>query len=396
MRHAGYQVRLATHAIFEPLVRQYGLDFAPLEGNPQAITQGSEGQAWLDSGRNPIRFITGFRRVMEKVIHKGIEDAWNAAQGTDGLLITGPAFFVGYSIAEKLGVPLIQAYLQPIHPTTAFPSPLFPSPIKRGGPLFNYLSHLLGGFLFWQITRPAVNHARRHILNMRGLSIPGPFLAIERNKWPVLYGYSPSVLPKPRNWGEWVHVTGYWFLEHPDWQPPAELAEFLAAGTPPVYVGFGSMAADDAPAITATVLEALKQTGKRGLLLTGWGGISQADLPPYVCKIDQAPHDWLFPRMATVVHHGGAGTTAAGLRAGRPSILIPFFADQPFWGERVYRLGVGPRPLPRKRLTANLLAEAIHKTFNDDLMRQRAADLGKQIRAEDGVARAVEVVKQYV
>jgi sterol 3beta-glucosyltransferase len=396
LRRAGYDVRLATHAIFEPMVRLYGLDFAPLEGNPQAIMQDDEGQSWLESGRNPFRFISGFRRVMEGVIHQGVEDAWNACQDTDAIIITGPAFFVGYSIAEKLKLPFIQAYLQPIHPMTAYPSPIFPSPVKQGGPVYNFLSYLVGGQLFWQMARPAVNRARRQILQMPPLSRLGPFLQIHRAHLPVLYGYSPTVLPKPRNWGDWVHVTGYWFLDHPDWQPPAGLANFLSAGTPPIYIGFGSMAGRDAETMTAIVLEALKQNGKRGLLLTGWGGISQADLPPGVQKIEQAPHDWLFPRMAAVVHHGGAGTTAAAFRAGIPSIVIPFFGDQHFWAGHVYRLGVGPRPLSRKRLTAARLAEAIHRTFNDDTIRLQATNLGKQILAEDGVSQAVAVIKKYL
>ncbi|OWY59323.1 UDP-glucose--sterol glucosyltransferase, partial [cyanobacterium TDX16] len=146
---------------------------------------------------------------------------------------------------------------------------------------------------------------------------------------PVLYSYSPSVVPPPADYPASVAVTGYWFLDDAqDWQPPADLLAFLDAGAPPVYVGFGSMAGTDAAAKTRLVIAALQQSGQRGVLASGWGGLQASDLPESVFLLEQAPHDWLFPRMATVVHHGGAGTTAAGLRAGKPSVICPFIADQ--------------------------------------------------------------------
>lgn len=113
-----------------------------------------------------------------------------------------------------------------------------------------------------------------------------------------------------------------------------------------------------------------------------------------VFRVDSIPHAWLFPRVAAVVHHGGAGTTAAGLRAGVPSIVIPFFGDQPFWGQRLAELGVGLAPIPRKQLTAERLADAIDRAVTDQSMRQRAADLGTKIRGEDGIAHAVAIVQE--
>ncbi|MCP4593378.1 MAG: glycosyltransferase family 1 protein, partial [bacterium] len=155
--------------------------------------------------------------------------------------------------------------------------------------------------------------------------------------------------PKPSDWGEQAHVTGYWFLDHvSDWQPPADLVRFLESGPPPVYVGFGSMMSRRAEQTTRITLDALKQSGQRGLIATGWGALSQSDLPDEVFLIESVPHDWLFPRTAAVVHHGGAGTTGAGLRAGVPGIVVPFGGDQPFWARRVEALGVGPAPIPRK------------------------------------------------
>lgn len=172
------------------------------------------------------------------------------------------------------------------------------------------------------------------------------------------------------------------------------LAAFLEAGPPPVYIGFGSMVSSRPQETAELALQALARAGQRGVLASGWGGLHREALPEEVFLLDAAPHSWLFPRMAAVVHHGGAGTTAAGLRAGVPSILTPFFGDQPFWGRQVHKLGVGPQPIPQRQLSAANLAAAIQQAVTDTEMQQRAADLGRRIRAEDGVARAVEVLQR--
>ncbi len=169
----------------------------------------------------------------------------------------------------------------------------------------------------------------------------------------------------------------------------------MSRPSPPVYVGFGSMSGENPAQFTQVVLEALKLTGQRGVLLTGWGGISQTDLPDQVFLLDSAPHDWLFPQMAAIVHHGGAGTTAAALKAGVPSVVVPFFGDQPFWGDRVHRLGTSPAPVPKSQLTADRLATAIAVAVSDAKMQQQAKAIGAAVRAEDGVKQAVEVVQRY-
>jgi UDP:flavonoid glycosyltransferase YjiC (YdhE family) len=192
-------------------------------------------------------------------------------------------------------------------------------------------------------------------------------------------------------------VTGFWFLNEPtDWTPPAGLMDFLNAGAPPIYIGFGSMGNRKPEDVTQIVLQALEQTKQRAIVASGWGGLSRQQMPNSIYMVDSIPHAWLFPRVAAVVHHGGVGTTAAGLRAGVPSILVPFFGDQPFWGQRVAALGVGPQPIPRKQLSADRLAQAIRIAVTDSTMQQRAAELGKKIQAEDGVARAVKVVSNLM
>jgi UDP:flavonoid glycosyltransferase YjiC (YdhE family) len=191
-------------------------------------------------------------------------------------------------------------------------------------------------------------------------------------------------------------VTGYWFLEPRDeWTPPPALEAFLEAGSPPVYVGFGSMSSRDPEETADLVMEALARTGQRAVLLSGWSGLQKTDVPDSMFMLEPVPFAWLFPRVAAVVHHGGAGTTAAGLRAGVPSVVIPFFGDQFFWGACVTRLGAGPEPVPRKKLTAERLANAIQQAVSDPTVAERAADVGAKIRAEDGVAGAVAVVEEF-
>jgi len=191
-------------------------------------------------------------------------------------------------------------------------------------------------------------------------------------------------------------MTGYWFLDDAqEWLPDSKLSAFLDAGPPPVYIGFGSMAGRDPERLGTIAVEALQAAGVRGIIATGWGGLRTGSLPDSILKIDQAPHDWLFPRMAAIVHHGGAGTTAAALRAGKPSVIVPFFGDQPVWARRVYEIGAGARPIPQKKLTAENLASAISNVTGNAGMRRTAEDLGEKIRSENGVDAAVAIIERH-
>jgi UDP:flavonoid glycosyltransferase YjiC (YdhE family) len=212
---------------------------------------------------------------------------------------------------------------------------------------------------------------------------------------PILYGFSPSVIPPPTDWPSNVHITGYWFVEEAEnWQPPVALIDFLQSGPPPVYIGFGSMSNRNPEQTADLVIQALGRINQRAVLLSGWGGLQRAKVPGSIFMIDSVPHSWLFPRVAAVLHHGGASTTAAGLRAGIPSVIVPFFGDQPFWGQRITELGVGPKPIPRKKLTIERLADSVQEVITNKAMRQRADQLGKQIQAEDGIASTIEIIHQ--
>jgi len=216
------------------------------------------------------------------------------------------------------------------------------------------------------------------------------------NQTPTLLGVSPLIMPPPRDWPPHIHVTGYWFLPVPAYEPPTTLQAFLDAGTPPVYIGFGSMSNRDPEGTMRVIVEALAQTGQRGVVYSGWGGLHSADLPSNIYLLDGAPHDWLFPRMAAVVHHGGAGTTGAALRAGVPSSVVAHIGDQWFWGRRLHETGVGAAPMRRHEFDVPRLTATLNTLINDSTLRQRAAQMGEDIRAEDGVANAVAAFQGIV
>lgn len=391
LQEAGHDVRLVSHENYEALVNQHKLEFWSLAGDVQAVVQDEEMRKRIEQGN--------FLILMRQMAKEARRNAINLAEGTlaacDGaeLLMGGlGGVNVGLALAEKFDLPFVQAYYVPFTPTSAFPGVLSPKLPLAFGPV-NRLTHHLARQVMWQGFRSADKAVRQEVLGLPATSFWGPYNSPHTQDLPILYGFSPAVIPAPPDWPSNNYVTGYWFLdEAADWTPPAELEAFLAAGPPPVYIGFGSMSNRNPEETAAIVLEALKQCGQRAILLSGWGGLQASSLPDSVFMIDAVPHTWLFPRTAAVVHHGGAGTTAAGLRAGVPSIIIPFFGDQPFWGQRVVDLGVGPQPIPRKKLTIERLAQAIRTAVSDQGMRRRAAELGARIQAEDGVGRAVEIV----
>jgi sterol 3beta-glucosyltransferase len=206
-----------------------------------------------------------------------------------------------------------------------------------------------------------------------------------------LYAYSETIVPRPADWDESSVVTGYWFLDAPtSWQPDPELVRFLQEGSTPVYIGFGSMFMNGGKQKTEIVLQALRLAGQRGIIATGWGGLTGEDKSKDIFVLDSVPHDWLFPKVANIVHHGGAGTTGAAIRAGKPQIICPFVGDQFFWGRRMTDLGVSPPPIWQAKLTTERLADAIKLAVTDNSIHEHAASLGETVRAENGVERAVK------
>ncbi|MCL4267645.1 MAG: glycosyltransferase [Anaerolineae bacterium] len=394
LKEAGHTVRLVTHENFEALVTAYALEFWPVRGNVQEVVESQEMRELLEKG-NFLAISKFTSAAAQRAALLWAEDGLAACEGTDLLVAGIGGLFMGLALAEKLGLPILQAYYVPFTPTTAFPGALLPKSPPRLGGSFNRLTHHITRQVMWQGSRSADKVTRQTVLGLPAAPFWGPYNDPRLQQMPILYGYSPLVIPRPSDWDSNTHVTGYWFLDSADdWTPPTELTDFLEAGPPPVYIGFGSMGSRKPEETADLVLQALVRTQQRAILLSGWGGLQKENVPDTVFMVDAIPHSWLFLRITAVVHHGGAGTTAAGLVAGVPSIIIPFFADQPFWGQRVAALGVGPEPIPRQKLTVERLVEAIHTAVTDQPMRQRAAELGAKIRAEDGIARAVAVIRQ--
>jgi sterol 3beta-glucosyltransferase len=393
LQQAGYSVRLAVPEDFAGFIEKQEVGFFPLRGDVQQIMASDTGRSFMETGgANPIKSIRAMRTMISPVVMQMVEDAYTACHDADAIICMGVLSAFGHSIAESLGKLIVNIEPTPLLPTKDFPAPSWPIQKDLGG-LHNHTSGLAMLQVIWLWYGSFVNDFRKKL----GL-LPYSLTSFRRilRSTPMLSAYSPNIIPHPADWPESVHVTGYFFQETPpDWQPSPELMSFLEAGEPPVYVGFGSMAGSNPEQLAGLILEALDRSGQRGLLLTGWGGLHADLVPENVFVVDSAPHSWLFPRMAAVVHHGGAGTTAEGLRAGVPAVIVPFVFDQPFWGARVTALGLGPNPIPQKQLTADRLAHAIRVAVTDPGMRQRANALGTAIRAENGVRNAVRIVKRY-
>jgi len=374
LKAVGHQVTIATLDEFKSSVIEYGLQHDTLRGDFLKAAQSPEGRG------NPLKLI---RQYIE-MARETLEDEWASAQKAD-VLIYNSAALGGYHIAEKLGIPAFASFPAPMYsPTREFPSPFLP--FRNLGP-FNKWSHHFFMTIGPAMCRRPINEWRREVLGLppakgedrlRGKSVT------------KLYAYSQAVVPRPSDWDESSVVTGYWFLDTPsDWRPDPALVNFLQTGPPPVYVGFGSMFMNGGKDKTEIVLQALRMAGQRGVLATGWGGLTADTAPKDIFILDAVPHDWLFPKVAAVVHHGGAGTTGAGMRAGKPMVICPFVGDQPFWGRRAATLGVSPPPISQSKLSAERLAAAIKRAVADNDMRQRAATLGETIRAEDGIGNAI-------
>lgn len=394
LQEADFDVRFAAPENFAGFVKEHGLNFHSLRGDVQQIMDSESGHQFMEGGNaNLIRSIRAMRTMLGPIALQMAEDAFEACQEADALISLAVFATLAKSVAEIRGIPLIHVEPTPMLPTKAFPAPGWPLQRDLGG-LHNRMSGRIMLQVIWSWYRPFVNEFRqRYGLPPLGASSFSHILKTT----PLLGAYSPHVIPRPLDWPESVRITGYWFQEPPaNWQPPAELEDFLNAGEPPVYIGFGSMSGRDPERLAAIVLEALAKSNQRGLLLTGWGGLRALSVPESVFVIDSAPHGWLFPRMKAVVHHGGAGTTAEGLRAGKPSLILPFAVDQAFWGRRVEALGVGPKPIPFKKLTAERLAAGIYAAVTQSQMARRAAELGALIRAEDGVGNAVQIIQQIL
>ncbi|MFO7585707.1 MAG: glycosyltransferase [Anaerolineales bacterium] len=392
LKKAGAQVRLVTLEAFADFVRGLGLEFQPIPGDLAGVMN----SAVADNARqadNPLKFLLSFNEL--KKLGFALQGHFFAACQDADLIVYHPGLAIGYFAAQERGIPSVLAAPFPLAPTRAHPSLIFYNG-PRLGRAYNLLTHRIFEQLFWMVSRGGLADFWKQEFGRLPADFGSPFPRQTRASHPTVVSCSPHVFAQADDFPPHVHHTGFWFLdEEPGWTPSAALTSFLERGPAPVYVGFGSIGDPKQAAQTArTVAEALRLAGQRGILATGWQGGSGESLSDSIFTLESAPHAWLFPRMAAVVHHGGAGTTAAGLRAGVPSVVIPHGLDQPAWGRRVRELGVGTS-LPHKQLTAESLAEAIRFVLKSEI-REAAKSLGTKIQTENGTERAVKIIMDVI
>ncbi|KAL8345659.1 hypothetical protein RB601_005620 [Gaeumannomyces tritici] len=449
----GHQVRIATHAEFEPWIRSHGIDFARVGGDPGELMQ-----LCIENGTFTWQFLKVAASKFRGWLDELLASCWEACQGSD-LLIESPSAMAGIHIAEALQIPYFRAFTMPWTRTRAYPH-AFVMPEHKMGGAYNYVTYVMFDNMFWKMTAQQVNRWRNHVLGLPNTSLE----KMQPNKVPFLYNFSPYVVPPPLDYSDWIRVTGYWFLdegtpnkaaaevksgeggeeddnsksEQPvakasgaDWIPPPELTDFIEQarrdGKKVVYVGFGSIVVPDPVKMTQEVVDAVLKSDVRCVLSKGWSdrmsGSNEAKpsadgagdgkekekdntegadrqesvekpkvepkLPPEILQIKSAPHDWLFAQVDAVAHHGGSGTTGASLRAGVPTIIRPFFGDQFFFGARVEDLGVG---ICLRKWGTNSFARALWEATNSDRMIVKARVLGEQIRKESGVETAIQCI----
>ncbi|MEJ2602518.1 MAG: glycosyltransferase [Gammaproteobacteria bacterium] len=395
---AGHRVTINTADRFREPVEKRGLSYAYLNSGLIDLLESDIGRGALEDMDDFLRAIRMVPRMIRETSHiqeSMLAEGWAAAKSVSPDLILFNSKMAGAHYAENLGVPSVLAMPLPqFIPTGEFPTLGFPR--LRFGKFYNRSTYRVAHFAAERIAGKFIKGWRR----AHGLP-PAKGLGLARRgdgePLPVLHCFSEYVVPRPADWPDHAHVTGYWFLNRADaWSPPEGLVEFIEGGARPIQVGFGSMAGRDPAQTTKIVLEAIARTGRRCVLVTGWGGLVPENVTDNVYVIDAVPYDWLLPQVAATVHHGGAGTTAAGLRAGRPTVICPFFGDQPFWGRRVQELGAGPAPIPQRRLSAPRLAEAIESACNSPSIGRHAAELGRRIRSEDGIACAIGFLERFM
>jgi sterol 3beta-glucosyltransferase len=398
---AGHSVRLATHTAFATLVRSHDIDFFPLDDEPHEFFQTDRGRASLNGNTNAFVYLYRLVRMLDPLIDGYMERCGEACKDADSIIVTYLSFLLGYSLAERLKKPLVATFLQPsLLPTKAFPEPTafrLPQRPQSFGETLNYQSHLGAGTIFWKLFTPAVNRARKSIYHLPPLPKESLFATLPEHVALILYGYSTQLLSKPDDWGETTHVTGFWMLEHAQvWHPEPDLIDFLQSGPPPVYIGFGSMSSYHPGDTLRIAQETLLHTGQRGIILVEKDYMREQKISEQIYVTNGVPHDWLFPRMSVIIHHGGAGTTAASLLAGKPTIVVSHIVDQQFWGDRIAFLGVGPRPLSRRHLSAGKLEKALHSVIGNEDMKRKAEEVGKRLREENGVEQAVCAINTLV
>lgn len=390
IRAQGIDVRMATHMEHRGRCLALGMSFYPMPGDTRAFYETDEGRAFREPGLG-IRSISGFYGRALPHYSAQLARAITYCIDSSEAVVLDYAMAWGESIAHHCGVPAVVGSIFPSIPTRTLP-PIWQPGWSRLGPVGQRFGHWTVDVLNRLGRGPMVD-----IMDAEAKRLGLPAHATRPNlrrlrALPTAVGVSPAVITPPPDWPSQAKVVGYWRLPvDPDWRPPDRVTEFLARGIQPIAVGFSSVVAQDPRALAQTVVDAVRQSGNRAILLSGWGALDHEALAgDDVLIVDSLPHDWLLPKVAAFVHHGGVGSSAAAYQAGIPQVVVPFCLDQPFWGYRAIQLGVASASIPIQRLTVTALARAIESAVSDPSYRRRAGELAGRISQEDGIHQGAE------
>lgn len=421
LKEHGHTPVIVSHPEYRDWVEGHGIQYRGVGGDPAALMKLSVEHRIF----SPAFFresIGKFRVWLDELLR----ECWEQCQGAD-LLIESPSTMAGIHVAEGLGIPYFRAFTMPWTKTSAYPQ-AFSVPSIEMGPSYNSSSYVLFDQIMWVATSGQINRWRKHMVGIE----PTDLSKLDSDSVPFIYNFSPAVVPMPNDWGDRIKISGYWFLDNPEsnWSPPKEMVEFLERAKKDrkkiAYIGFGSITIENAEEVSANIMKAVHQADLRAIVAKGWSGRGgskpkkskkqpkqretsahndsedtgteeehepEAEIPQDVFVVDSVPHDWLFPQIDIAMHHGGAGTTGASLRAGLVTLIKPFFGDQFFWANRVHKLGAGAKV---NGLSVSDLSDALKSAASDRVMVEKAQGVGERIRSEDGVATAIEFLYKNI
>jgi sterol 3beta-glucosyltransferase len=387
IKRLGKDVSIAAPQQFEAMIHRYGINFYPVGGDYESLNVDPEMIRQAQKADNPLKMFFSFQKLKKYGIHM-IDDTYAACKGSD-LIVYHPGVSIGYYAAEQFGIPSVLASPFPINRTKERPSVILYGKVKSS-PLINTISYFLLQKMLWMASESSLKPFWKAMFGRLPKHFGAPFDWHADTRHPAIVSCSNFVFPRPQDWNEHIQQHGYWFLEEQEeYTPSSELVEFLERGEKPVYIGFGSMFDQaETEKVMKIILDGINRTGNRAII-NGFGDL--ANLPDNIYSIDGIPHSWLFDRVSAVCHHGGAGTTAAGFKAGVPSIIIPFALDQYAWAHRAYELGVGPKPVAIKQLTADRFMQALQHAFQDQTV-ESAKKLAQSIAAENGARDCAQVI----
>lgn len=396
LKQAGYDVAIGAGVNFRQMVADAGLGFEAFDTDIEALMNSEMGKAWANqSSGSTFTEAQNMKRVADAHVDGIGQVLLTMAEKYDVLVSGLMVFLVVDAVCHKLGKKHITVNFAPFAPTKDAHATLVPM-VPRRNIFLNRLSGYMGQyFIYWAVQEASNRHIQAFGFSKKSFK---DFLRAYNREVPVIHAISPLVMPKPADWDDKKYVAGYWLPQSiGEWKPSAELSQFLAQGERPIYIGFGSMPNNDPDGMIRMIVDALNETGQRGIIASGWAGFEAESLPDNILLLKEAtPHNWLFPQMAGVIHHGGAGTTAEGLRAGVPQGIVSHFADQPYWGNRMNELGVAGKYIKRHQLSREWLIDTIREMTGNPDLQAHAKELGAALSQEDGIDNAVNLFEKLL